>query len=74
MNINKLPNKDGFFGAYGGQYIQFLVIDGDRIYTARLENAMPPSMYDAGIKELMKYKNSVFKVTEVKDFKEFDYE
>lgn len=21
MNINKLPNKDGFFGAYGGQYI-----------------------------------------------------
>lgn len=54
--------------AYGGQYIQFLVVDGDRICTARLENAMPSSMYDAGIKNLMTYKNNVFKVTEVKPF------
>lgn len=54
--------------AYGGKYIQFLVVDGDRICTARLENAMPPSAYDGDIKELMTYKNNVFKVTEVKPF------
>ena len=60
---------DGY--AYGGQYIQFPVIDGDKIYMARLENAMPSSMYDAGIKAIMGYSNNVFKITAVKDFKEF---
>lgn len=54
--------------AYGGQYIQFLVIDGDRIYTARLENAMPPGADDWGIEQIMGYSNNVFKVTEVKPF------
>ena len=61
-------------GAYGGKYIQFFVIDGSKIYTARLENAMPPRADDWGIGQLMGYSNNVFKVTEVKDFKEFDYE
>ena len=57
--------------AYGGAYIQFPVIDGDKIYTARLENAMPPSAYDTDIKIIMGYGNNVFKITAVKDFKEF---
>lgn len=60
--------------AYGKTYIQFLVIDGRKIYTARLENAMPPQTGDWAIGQLMGYSNNVFKVTEVKDFKEFDYE
>ena len=54
--------------AYGGQYIQFMIVDGEKVYTARLENAMPPSAYDGDIKEIMKYSNNVFKVTEVKPF------
>lgn len=54
--------------AYGGQYIQFLVVDGDRICTARLENAMPASMGDLAIGQIMGYSNNVFKVTEVKPF------
>ena len=70
LNISEFKNGD----AFGGQYIQFLVIDGNVIYTARLENAMPPSAYDGDIKEIMKYTNNVFKITEIKDFKEFDYE
>ena len=57
--------------AFGGQYIQFPVIDGDKIYMARLENAMPPSAYDTDIKIIMGYGNNVFKITAVKDFKEF---
>ena len=59
------------YSAYGGRHIQFPVIDGDKIYMARLENAMPSSMYDAGIKAIMGYGNNVFKITAVKDFKEF---
>ena len=35
---------------------------------------MPPSAYDGDSKEIMKYTNNVFKITEIKDFKEFDYE
>ena len=54
--------------AYGGQYVQFMIVDGEKVYTARLENAMPPSAYDGDIKEIMKYSNNVFKVTEVKPF------
>ncbi|HIU98705.1 MAG TPA: hypothetical protein IAC73_02540, partial [Candidatus Limadaptatus stercoripullorum] len=57
--------------AYGGKYIQFPVIDGDKIYTARLENAMPPSMGDWAIGQIMGYSKNVFKITAVKDFKEF---
>ena len=57
--------------AYGGRYIQFPVIDGDKIYTARLENAMPPRCDDWGIGQIMGYSNNVFKITAVKDFKEF---
>ena len=57
--------------AYGGRYIQFPVIDGDKIYTARLENAMPPGCDDWGIGQIMGYSNNVFKITAVKDFKEF---
>ena len=62
------------YDAFGNRYIQFLVIDGSKIYTARLENAMPPQTGDWAIGQLMGYSNNVFKVTEVKDFKEFDYE
>lgn len=62
------------YDAYGRTYIQFLVIDGSNIYTARLENAMPPTMGNIAIGQIMEYSNNVFKVTEVKDFKEFDYE
>ena len=68
LNISEFIS-DG--GAYGGKYIEFLVIDGNMIYTARLENAMPSSMYDAGIKAIMGYSNNVFKITAVKDFAEF---
>lgn len=70
LHISKYISGD----AYGGKYIQFLVIDGDKIYTARLENAMPPSCYDGDIRQIMGYSNNVFKVTDVKDFKEFNYE
>lgn len=70
LHISKNISGD----AYGGKYIQFLVIDGDKIYTARLENAMPPSCYDGDIRQIMGYSNNVFKVTDVKDFKEFNYE
>lgn len=70
LDISSFNNGD----AFGGQYIQFLVIDGDKIYTARLENAMPPTMGNIAIGQIMGYSNNVFKVTEVKDFKEFDYE
>ena len=62
------------YDAYGRTYIQFLVIDGSKIYTARLENAFPSETSDWGISKIMGYSNNVFKVTEVKDFKEFDYE
>lgn len=57
--------------AYGGAYIQFPVIDGDKIYMARLENAFPASMGDIAIGQIMGYGNNVFKITAVKDFKEF---
>ena len=56
---------------YGGKYIQFPVIDGDKIYMARLENAFPPRADDWGIGQIMGYSNNVFKITAVKDFKEF---
>lgn len=62
------------YNAYGNTYIKYLIIDNGKVYTARLENAMPPSAYDGDIKEIMKYTNNVFKITEIKDFKEFDYE
>ena len=62
------------YDAYGNRYIQFLVVDGDKNYTARLENAMPPGYDDWAIGQIMGYSNNVFKVTEVKDFKEFNYE
>ena len=68
LNISEFIS-DG--GAYGGKYIEFLVIDGNMIFTARLENAMPSSMYDAGIKAIMGYSNNVFKITAVNDFAEF---
>lgn len=54
--------------AFGGKYIQFPVIDGDKIYMARLEAAMPPRCDDWGIGQIMGYSNNVFKVTEVKPF------
>ena len=60
--------------AYGGKYIQFMIVDGEKVYTARLENAMPPEVSDWGIEQIMGYSNNVFKITEIKDFKEFDYE
>lgn len=60
--------------AYGGQYIQFMIVDGEKVYTARLENAMPPGYDDWAIGQIMGYSNNVFKITEIKDFKEFDYE
>ena len=63
------PIIDG--SAHGGAYIQFLVIDGNMIYTVRLEGSMPSSMYDAGIKAVMGYSNNVFKITAVNDFAEF---
>ena len=59
------------YSAYGSRYIQFPVIDGDKIYMARLENAMPASMGDIAIGQIMGYSNNVFKITAVKDFKEF---
>lgn len=62
------------YDAHGNTYFQYFIIDNGKVYTARLENAMPPSAYDGDIKEIMKYTNNVFKITEIKDFKEFDYE
>ena len=67
LDISKFRDGD----AFGGQYIQFPVIDGDKIYMARLENAMPASMGDIAIGQIMGYSNNVFKITAVKDFKEF---
>ncbi len=62
------------YNAYGNTYIKYLIIDNGKVYTARLENAMPPTMGDIAIGQIMEYSNNVFKVTDVKDFKEFDYE
>ena len=59
------------YNAFGNRCIQFLVIDGNMIYTARLENAMPPRCDDWGIGQLMGYSNNVFKITAVNDFAEF---
>ena len=59
------------YNAFGNRCIQFPVIDGDKIYMARLENAMPPRADDWGIGQIMGYSNNVFKITAVKDFKEF---
>ena len=59
------------YNAFGNRCIQFLVIDGNMIYTARLENAMPPRCDDWGIGQLMGYSNNIFKITAVKDFAEF---
>ncbi len=67
LNISEFKDGD----AFGGQYIQFLVIDGNMIYTARLENAMPASMGDIAISQIMGYSNNVFKITAVNDFAEF---
>ena len=62
------------YNAYGNTYIKYLIIDNGKVYTARLENAMPPGSDDWSIKQIMGYSNNVFKITEIKDFKEFDYE
>lgn len=62
------------YNAYGSTYIKYLIIDNGKVYTARLENAMPPELSDWGIGQIMGYSNNVFKITEIKDFKEFDYE
>lgn len=56
------------YNAYGSTYIQYLIIDNGKVYTARLENAMPPELSDWGIEQIMGYSNNVFKVTEVKPF------
>lgn len=62
------------YNAYGNTYIKYLIIDNGKVYTARLENAMPPGSDDWSIGQIMGYSNNVFKITEIKDFKEFDYE
>ena len=56
------------YDAYGNRYIQYLIIDNGKVYTARLENAMPPGSDDWSIGQIMGYSNNVFKVTEVKPF------
>lgn len=62
------------YDAHGNTYFQYFIIDNGKVYTARLENAMPPELSDWGIGQIMGYSNNVFKITEIKDFKEFDYE
>ncbi len=59
------------YDAYGNRYIQYFIIDNGKVYTARLENAMPPGYDDWSIEQIMGYSNNVFKITAVKDFAEF---
>ena len=59
------------YDAHGNTYFQYFIIDNGKVYTARLENAMPPELSDWGIGQIMGYSNNVFKITAVKDFAEF---
>ena len=56
------------YDAHGNTYFQYFIIDNGKVYTARLENAMPPELSDWSIGQIMGYSNNVFKVTEVKPF------
>lgn len=79
-DFSDVPNDD-IFGvtwfirdndALGYRYIGYKIIKDEQIYTIHLENVDPLGSPNTQIKELMKWKNSVFKIVDVKPFEEFD--
>ena len=80
VDLSSIPNEN-FFGvtwfvldydALGNRYIEYKVVDGDKVYTLHAENVQPGGVGDGVIEAFMKYTNSVFKVVGVQPFKEFD--
>lgn len=80
VDLSSTPNEN-FFGvtwfvldydALGNRYIEYKVVDGDKVYTLHAENVQPGGVGDGVIKAFMKYTNTVFKVVDVQPFEEFD--
>lgn len=82
VDLSSIPNEN-FFGvtwfdldydALGNRYIEYNVVDGDKVYTLHAENVQPGGVGDGVIKAFMKYTNTVFKVVDVQPFEKFDLE
>lgn len=80
VDLSSTPNEN-FFGvtwfvldydALGNRYIEYKVVDGDKVYTLHAENVEPGGVGDGVIEAFMKYTNTVFKVVDVQPFEEFD--
>lgn len=80
VDLSSIPNEN-FFGvtwfvldydALGNRYIEYKVVDGDKVYTLHAENVQPGGVGDGVIEAFMKYTNTVFKVVDVQSFEEFD--
>lgn len=80
VDLSSIPNEN-FFGvtwfvldydALGNRYIEYKVVDGDKVYTLHAENVQPGGVGDGVIKAFMKYTNTIFKIVDVQPFEEFD--
>lgn len=80
VDFSDVPDDDVFGvtwfysdpAAWGNRYIAYKIVKANQVYTIHLENVDPLGSPDTQIKELMKWKNSVFKIVDVKPFEEFD--
>ena len=79
-DFSDVPDDDIFgvtwfildYDALGSRYIEYKIVKSGHVYTLHAENIQPGGMGDGVIKAFMKWKNSVFKIVEVKPFEEFD--